>query len=86
MVLRTHRQIEIESVRNHSEETVERLRRLVISGAAARPDANRSDFFEIEDGNQVFYIHISPVNGKFLLLATWARENVPELDATPEYA
>ena len=86
MVLRTHRQIEIESVRNHSEETVERLRQLVISGAAARPDAKRSDFFEIEDGNQVFYIHISPVNGKFLLLATWTRENVPELDATPQFA
>ena len=39
-----------------------------------KPDPCRSDFFELEDGNKVFYIHISPVNGKVLLLATWLKD------------
>ena len=52
MVLTEH-VLEIEAPRNHSLETQERLRRLLDSGASARPDPKRPDFFEIEDYTQV---------------------------------
>ncbi len=74
MVLRLNQQSNIEDLRHHGAEAVEKLRHLLASGAPAKPDPRRSDFFELEDGNKVFYIHISPVNGKVLLLATWLKD------------
>ena len=74
MILRLNQQPNIEDLRHHGPEAVEKLRRLLAYGALAKPDPCRSDFFELEDGNKVFYIHISPVNGKVLLLATWLKD------------
>lgn len=62
----------IENLRDYPVEAVEKLRSLLRSGAEPRADANRPNFFEVEDGNQVFYIHVSPATGKVLFLATWA--------------
>jgi hypothetical protein len=44
---------------------------LLASGAPAHPDPHRVGFYEVQNHSQVFYIHVSPVNGKVLLLATW---------------
>ena len=77
MVLRLNQQSNIEDLRHHGAEAVEKLRHLLASGAPAKPDPRRSDFFELEDGNKIFYIHISPVNGKVLLLATWLKDEEP---------
>jgi len=74
MVLTIEQALEIEAPRNHSVETRERLRRLLDSGAPARPDPNRPDFFEIEGQTQVFYIHAVKASGKVTLLAVWGRE------------
>ena len=74
MILQLNQQPNIEDLRHHGPEAVEKLRRLLAYGAPAKPDPCRSDFFELEDGNKVFYIHISPVNGKVLLLATWLKD------------
>jgi len=71
MVLRLARLPIIEDLRNHSPETVENLRELLASGAPAHPDPHRAGFYEVQNHSQVFYIHVSPVNGKVLLLATW---------------
>ncbi|HEX2713851.1 MAG TPA: hypothetical protein VHM88_16775 [Candidatus Acidoferrales bacterium] len=77
MVLRLNHSLEIENLRNHPAETVEQLRYLLASGAPARPDPRRSGFYEVENHSRVFYIHISPVNGKVLLLATWTKDARP---------
>lgn len=61
----------IEDPRKHSPETVEALRRLLESDAAAQPDPKRPDFFELNNGAMTFYIHISPISGRVLLLAAW---------------
>lgn len=74
MVLRLEQEPTIEDLRNHPADTVERLRQLLATGAPARPDPRRKDFFELENDSQVFYIHISPVNGRVLLLATWLKD------------
>jgi hypothetical protein len=82
MVLRMNQQLEIEDLRNHSAETVERLRHLLASGAPARPDPNREHFYEIANCSQVFYIHIAPSNGKVWLLATWLKDGQPAVSST----
>jgi len=68
--------------RGHSPETLRRLRQALASGAPAAPDARRVDFFEIQDGDQVFYIHVSPASHKITLLATWAHEATLEIART----
>ncbi len=77
MVLRLTQRPNIEDLRNHPAETVEKLRELLAAGAPARPDPHRKDFYEVENGSRVFYIHISPLNGKVLLLATWLKDEQP---------
>lgn len=69
------REVQIEDLRNHSSEMVMTLRSLVENGAGATPDPKRPDFFELESESLVYYIHISPVTGKILLLATWPTES-----------
>ncbi len=77
MVLRLSQQPDIDNLRSHPQEIVESLRQLLAAGALARPDPRRKDFYELEDGSRVFYIHISPFNGKVLLLATWQKDERP---------
>jgi hypothetical protein len=77
MVLTIEPVLQIEAPRNHSRETQERLRQLLDSGAPARPDLKRPDFFEIEDQTQVFYVHVSKASSKVTLLAVWNREAEP---------
>ncbi len=72
--MRLTRQPEIEDLRNHSAETVEKLRQLLASGAPAKPDPRRANFYEVQNHSRVFYVHISPSNGKVLLLATWLKD------------
>lgn len=71
--------LQIQDPRGHSPETMRRLHQVLSSGAPAVPDARRPGFFEIQAGEQVFYIHISPATQKITLLATWAREAEREI-------
>jgi hypothetical protein len=71
MVLRVSENLQIDDLRKHSGEQVETLRNLLAAGAPAQPDPHRDDFYEVADGSRVFYIYISPVTGKVVLLAVW---------------
>lgn len=64
----------IDNLRNYPEHLVARLRALLRDGAAARPDPRRKGFYDVADGERVFFIHVSPVSGKVWLLASWAVE------------
>ena len=77
MVIRLNQHPLIENLRNYPAEAVEKLRLLLASGAQAVPDPHRKDFYELENGTRSFYIHISPVNGKVYLLASWIKEVQP---------
>jgi hypothetical protein len=71
----------IEDPRGHSAETLQRLRQALVSGAPTSPDERRPGFFEVQADEQVFYVHISPVTHRVILLATWAHEpQLPELE------
>ena len=71
MVLRVDETTRIEDLRHHPAEVVEKLRLLLASGAVAHEDPNRDSFYEIESNGRVFYICVSPITGKVLLLGTW---------------
>ncbi len=74
MVMALEREIQIEDLRHHPAETVNILRDLLLRGATAMPDPKRADFYELEHASTVYYIHVSPITGKILLLATWPAE------------
>lgn len=76
MVMRWEPEMQIEDLRNHPRELVNRLRNLLTSGAQVNPDPRHPGFHEIESDEYVYYVHISPNSGKILLLATWPSEKV----------
>lgn len=78
MVMSWEPEVQIEDLRNHPAELVVRLRTLLTRGAHTNPDPNHPGFYEIESDCRVYYVHISPITGKILLLATWPSENVLE--------
>ena len=74
MVIRARENLTIDNLRNHSTESVERLRGLLAAGVLAHRDPHRKDFYELEDECQVFYIHFRPLGRKVLFLATWDKD------------
>jgi hypothetical protein len=76
MILKMSGPIRIENLRHYPEETVDRLRCILVAGSCASPDPRRNNFYDLEDGDHTFYIHVS-ATGTVLLLATWSRENAP---------
>ncbi len=82
MTLRLEKAPLIDNLRKYPAGTVEKLRSLLTAGAEARPDPHRKNFYDVENGSEMFYIHIAP-NGKVLLLAKWPqqRSEAPEAGA-----
>jgi hypothetical protein len=66
----------IEDPRGHSPEARERLRQLLTRDSPARPDPKRADVFEVDDQEQIFYVHIAKTSGSVTLLAVWNRDTV----------
>lgn len=64
-------EVEIENLRNHPAEAVNVVRDLLLGGAELTPDPKRAGFYELCHDSTVYYIHVSPVTGKIILLATW---------------
>jgi hypothetical protein len=82
MLLKLNESPRIEDLRNHSAESVETLRILLRTGARARPDPRRRDFYEVDNCSRVFYIHITP-RGKVWLLAIWTKDSA-QPDVAPD--
>lgn len=66
--------LKIENLHNYPDELVEKLRGLLLTGTEARPDPSRKGFYDVHNGTRVFFIHVSPVSGNVLLLASWLKE------------
>jgi hypothetical protein len=64
---------------------VEKLHDLLLAGAPAYPDPHRKNFYELENCSKVYYIHLSPVNGKVIFLAVWDKDRaeavIPEVES-----
>ena len=74
MRLHLNRDLTIENLKRYPEDIVEKLRDLLATGAEALPDPHRRGFYDVLNGNRVFFIHISPVSGNVMLLASWLKD------------
>jgi hypothetical protein len=84
MTLKMNGNTGIDNLRNYPPEIVEKLRSLLASGARAYRDPNRKEFYDLENGSRMFYIHISPT-GNVWLLATWLKTRPAVVEAQPAY-
>jgi len=73
MILKMSGPLRIDNLRHYPAEMAERLRSLLETGALALPDPHRKGFYDLEDGDRRFYIHVCP-SGTVLWLATWRAE------------
>lgn len=71
----------IEALHTYPPSLVEELDRILNAGAPAHEDPRRKNFYEIESETEVFYVHMSPMNGRVLLLGVWAKSDLPQLMA-----
>jgi hypothetical protein len=77
MILQLGSNPSIDNLRRYPAETVEKLRTLLTTGVPAIPDPRRQGFYDLRDGHQVYFIHLSPT-GRVLFLATWPEERAVE--------
>jgi hypothetical protein len=73
MTLKMDGTFRIDNLRQYSPETVEGLRGALLAGANATADPRRENFFDLEAGDRIFYIHLNRT-GTVLLLACWRKE------------
>jgi len=71
MVLRMIDGASVENPRGYAAETVEELRDLLLSGGYGQQDPHRENFYELAGSREIFFIHISPINGNVVLVAKW---------------
>jgi hypothetical protein len=76
MVLQLENMPKVEALHNYPAGTLERLAQLLAMGVTAKADPRRESFYEVESDSEVFYIHISPVNGRVLLIGIWPKSSL----------
>jgi streptogramin lyase len=80
MILKLNGNTGIDNLRNYPADIVAKLRALLAAGARAYPDPKRKEFYDVENGSRMFYIHIS-TTGSVWLLASWIKNPAPLAEA-----
>ena len=87
MILKLNGSFRIDNLRRYPSETVEPLRSALVAGVVAAADFHRRNFYDVEVGDSIFYIDLSPT-GTVLLLACWrkapAHQTIPREAPLPE--
>ena len=73
MFLRMNQLPGVDNVRNYPAQTIKELEQLLLSGVSALPDPKRKHFYDLEADERTFFIQISSITGRVVLLATWLR-------------
>ncbi len=81
MFLRMKRLPGVDNPRNYPAEIIKELEELLLWGGSAVPDPRRKGFYDLENYERTFFIQISPISGKAVLLATWRKALFRQLDA-----
>jgi hypothetical protein len=63
----------VDNLRNYPAEIIKELEELLLSGGSALPDPKRKGFYDLENYDRTFFIQISSITGKVVLLATWRK-------------
>ena len=77
MLLQIKESSRIENPREYTAQAVEDLRGILAVGTEAQPDPQRENFYELENNNNAYYIHVSPITGNVILLAKWSGQQRP---------
>jgi hypothetical protein len=73
MFLQMKGQLIVDNVGDYPAGIVDQLRKLLSSGVVACPDPNRMNFYDVENSDWTFFIHLSSRSGgKVMLLAAWS--------------
>ena len=73
MLLRLKQVPGVDNLRNYPSEIINGLEELLLSGGTALADPKREGFYDLENHERTFFIHISSLTGRVMLLATWLR-------------
>jgi len=73
MFLRMKQLPGVDNLRNYPAENIKELEELLLSGGSALQDPKRKDFYDLENHERTFFIQISAITGRVVLLATWLR-------------
>jgi len=71
----------VDNPRNYPAEIIKEFEELLLWGGSAVPDPKRKGFYDLENCERRFFIQISPISGKAVLLATWRKALHRQLDA-----
>jgi len=71
----------VDNLRNYPAEIIKELEELLHWGGSALPDPRRKGFYELENYERTFFIQISSITGKVVLLATWRKAHLWRSDA-----
>jgi hypothetical protein len=74
MLLQMREGSRIENPREYSARAVQELRDLLAAGGHAQQDLRRENFYLLEDSQNTYYLHVSPITGNIILLARWLRQ------------
>ena len=80
MFLRMKQRPAVDNLRNYPAEIIKELEELLLSGGSALPDPKRKGFYDLESHERTFFIQISSITGKVVLLATWRKALSRRLD------
>ena len=81
MFLRMKRLLGVDNLRNYPAEIVKELEELLLWGGSALPDPKRKGFYNIENNERTFFIQISSITGKVVLVAAWRKAQSWRSDA-----
>jgi hypothetical protein len=76
MFLRMKRLPGVDNLRNYPADIVKELEELLLWGGSAVPDPKRRGFYELENYERTFFIQISSITGKVVLLAAWRKAHL----------
>jgi len=78
MILKLNGPFRIDNLRHYSSATVETLRSALVAGVTGTADPHRKDFYDLEGGDDIYYIHLNRT-GTVLLLACWRKNPAPQV-------
>ena len=67
----------VDNPRNYPAKNIKELEQLLRCGVSASPDPKRKGFYDLETYERTFFIQISSITGRIVLLATWLRSQRP---------
>ena len=77
MILKMNGSFRIDNLRRYPSERVEELRNALVTGVIAATDPHRKDFYDVQAGDSIFYIHVCP-SGTVLFLACWHKQQIKQ--------